>query len=352
MSSRDHGAPSQPKPSQPKLSRAEAARRNGAKSKGPTSPQGKASSSQNARKHGMCAAHTVLLRTEDAQLFHHLHLRFRESLRPQDPSKRNSPATSSTTSGPFGAPNAASPNSSTSKPLTQVSNPSIPSSPTSPHYSARLNRNLSLALRNLTFHRANSGLIPQGPLAELTPGWKDSLPQTSTTPAPASPRPSAHGPVPSFPPLSAQISLPRTLANRSVPPLPFPRHPLPRLPIFRSTPPSHPLCTATTTAFAASTSTVFTHPAPIPVTAPPATPTSCPHAFLPNEPNALPNTTNESSIPNSRTTFQAPPQRRRCARTTSRAPHTQPHRMPAPRPIQTCPATRHSATPRDKMRVA
>jgi hypothetical protein len=48
---------------------AQASRINGAKSRGPTTPQGKARSSQNAVKHGLCAERFVVVGDEDPQAF-------------------------------------------------------------------------------------------------------------------------------------------------------------------------------------------------------------------------------------------------------------------------------------------
>jgi hypothetical protein len=49
--------------------RAQASRINGAKSRGPTTPEGKARSSQNALKHGLCAERFAVVGDEDAQAF-------------------------------------------------------------------------------------------------------------------------------------------------------------------------------------------------------------------------------------------------------------------------------------------
>jgi hypothetical protein len=49
--------------------RGQASRINGAKSRGPTTPEGKARSSQNALKHGLCAERFVVVGDEDPQAF-------------------------------------------------------------------------------------------------------------------------------------------------------------------------------------------------------------------------------------------------------------------------------------------
>src|SRR5918996_4515769 len=49
--------------------RAEASRRNGARSKGPKTPEGKARSSRNALKHGLCAEHHVVVEGESPEAF-------------------------------------------------------------------------------------------------------------------------------------------------------------------------------------------------------------------------------------------------------------------------------------------
>jgi hypothetical protein len=49
--------------------RAEASRRNGAKSRGPATPEGKARTSRNALKHGLCAGHHVVVEGESPEAF-------------------------------------------------------------------------------------------------------------------------------------------------------------------------------------------------------------------------------------------------------------------------------------------
>src|SRR5919108_210446 len=49
--------------------RAEASRRNGARSKGPTTPEGKARSSRNALRHGLCAEQHVVVDGESPEAF-------------------------------------------------------------------------------------------------------------------------------------------------------------------------------------------------------------------------------------------------------------------------------------------
>jgi hypothetical protein len=55
-----------------KLTRAEAARRNGARSKGPTTPQGKSRSSQNAITHGLTACSFLFTPSEEELFQQHL----------------------------------------------------------------------------------------------------------------------------------------------------------------------------------------------------------------------------------------------------------------------------------------
>ena len=50
------------------MTRSEASRVNGAKSRGPKTPEGRARSSQNARKHGVLV-HAVVLRNEDPEQY-------------------------------------------------------------------------------------------------------------------------------------------------------------------------------------------------------------------------------------------------------------------------------------------
>lgn len=50
----------------------QASRQNGAKSTGPTTPEGKANSSQNARRHNLCAGQVALLSNEDEAEFGHI----------------------------------------------------------------------------------------------------------------------------------------------------------------------------------------------------------------------------------------------------------------------------------------
>ena len=68
----------------PKRTRAEIARANGAKSRGPITPEGKARSSQNARRHGLFARH-VLLPNESSAEYQDLLRTHLERFRPQTP---------------------------------------------------------------------------------------------------------------------------------------------------------------------------------------------------------------------------------------------------------------------------
>jgi hypothetical protein len=63
--------------------RAAASRRNGARSQGPKTAVGKARTSQNALKHGLCAHKHVVLNTEDAQAFAALEATLLEELAPE-----------------------------------------------------------------------------------------------------------------------------------------------------------------------------------------------------------------------------------------------------------------------------
>jgi hypothetical protein len=63
--------------------RAAASRRNGAKSRGPRTSEGKARSSQNALRHGLCAQKHLLLDDEDAQAFAALEAAVLEELAPE-----------------------------------------------------------------------------------------------------------------------------------------------------------------------------------------------------------------------------------------------------------------------------
>jgi hypothetical protein len=62
--------------------RAEASRRNGAKSRGPKTAEGKARSSRNALKHGLCAQHLVALGDEDLDAFDALEAALMDKLAP------------------------------------------------------------------------------------------------------------------------------------------------------------------------------------------------------------------------------------------------------------------------------
>ena len=59
----------------------QASRANGAKSKGPVTPEGKARSSQNARKHG-CLAAIVTFTPEDEKAFNQIHHLYIERFEP------------------------------------------------------------------------------------------------------------------------------------------------------------------------------------------------------------------------------------------------------------------------------
>ncbi|MGH8543769.1 MAG: hypothetical protein ACREX3_09100 [Gammaproteobacteria bacterium] len=63
--------------------RAAASRRNGARSRGPTTPEGKARSAQNALKHGLRAQKYVVLQDEDAAEFAALEAALTDELAPQ-----------------------------------------------------------------------------------------------------------------------------------------------------------------------------------------------------------------------------------------------------------------------------
>ena len=63
--------------------RAAASRRNGAKSRGPKTPEGKARSSRNALRHGLCAQQTVVLGDEDLDEFEALEAALMAELAPQ-----------------------------------------------------------------------------------------------------------------------------------------------------------------------------------------------------------------------------------------------------------------------------
>lgn len=64
--------------------RSEASRRNGANSTGPITPEGKASSSQNAARHNLCAGHIVLLSNEDEEEFHNVRDQYFQRFQPID----------------------------------------------------------------------------------------------------------------------------------------------------------------------------------------------------------------------------------------------------------------------------
>lgn len=68
----------------PKRTRAEIARANGAKSRGPVTPEGKARSSQNARRHGLFSPQT-LLPNESSADYRDLHDAHVAQFRPQTP---------------------------------------------------------------------------------------------------------------------------------------------------------------------------------------------------------------------------------------------------------------------------
>ena len=65
-------------------SKSDTSRQNGAKSRGPVTPEGKARSSQNARKHGLCATFQALP-NEDQAVFDALLASFEDSYRPATP---------------------------------------------------------------------------------------------------------------------------------------------------------------------------------------------------------------------------------------------------------------------------
>src|SRR6266550_1579419 len=68
--------------------RSEAARRNGAKSNGPKTPEGKATSSMNALRHGMTAK-GILLTNENPEAFHKLAGAYYEKFEPADDVERD-----------------------------------------------------------------------------------------------------------------------------------------------------------------------------------------------------------------------------------------------------------------------
>jgi hypothetical protein len=65
------------------LSKAEAARRNGAKSKGPVTAQGKAKSSRNAFRHGLCSK-ILIVADEDQEEFDELRDSYMETFQPRN----------------------------------------------------------------------------------------------------------------------------------------------------------------------------------------------------------------------------------------------------------------------------
>lgn len=66
------------------MTRSEASRQNGAKSKGPTTPEGKARSSQNARKHGYFSKANILLAGEDLAEYNALRQDYLEIYQPRN----------------------------------------------------------------------------------------------------------------------------------------------------------------------------------------------------------------------------------------------------------------------------
>jgi hypothetical protein len=68
---------------------AEAARANGARSQGPVTPEGKARSSQNATRHGLCATRFALLPDENPEEYDAFRAELFGSLRPRDPAERH-----------------------------------------------------------------------------------------------------------------------------------------------------------------------------------------------------------------------------------------------------------------------
>ena len=68
----------------PKRSRSEQARINGANSKGPTSPEGKATSSRNALKHGFAAVINNVISVEDKEAFENHTAGYRDAFTPQN----------------------------------------------------------------------------------------------------------------------------------------------------------------------------------------------------------------------------------------------------------------------------
>lgn len=65
------------------MTRAEAARHNGAQSQGPTTPEGKQTSSQNALKHGLNSARIIVLPNEDQAAYDQLLFDYERQYQPQ-----------------------------------------------------------------------------------------------------------------------------------------------------------------------------------------------------------------------------------------------------------------------------
>ena len=71
-----------------KLSRSEQARINGAKSKGPITPEGKATSSQNAIKHGLTGGLNIVLMNENNEEYQLIRARWFDQLHPETDAER------------------------------------------------------------------------------------------------------------------------------------------------------------------------------------------------------------------------------------------------------------------------
>jgi hypothetical protein len=100
--------------------RAAASRRNGARSKGPTTPEGKARSAQNALTHGLCADN-YLVSAEEEDVYEALEAALLDELAPEGVLQTSWPGGSCAPPGGSSAPSASKPRCSRSACATTIS---------------------------------------------------------------------------------------------------------------------------------------------------------------------------------------------------------------------------------------